>query len=360
MLSIKNLNIKPFILGDIFEIKKSKSIDKNKIQQGNGNIPYVTRTKFNGGITKFVCNQGVEKLNSGNVITVGFNTQEVFYQPHDYYSSQNVLRLENSQLNCYRATFIVPILRQILKQKFSYGFNSTMQRISALEISLPFTSDGKPDWDIMGTYIKDRIIYVKQQEKEELKKKIEELETRVLPKPNIPRPTIAGKATADFPLGQVFDVKMSKSINNNKLNSTPGNIPYITRTGLNNGILKFVCEQGIEKLNPGNVITIGVDTQTVFYQKQAFYCGNNVLSLSSENVDQYIGVFIVGILDQIIKKKYNYGYGATLTRIKNLEIPFPITSDGKPDWEFMSDYIKTQSQIVFEEELKRLKSKLDE
>lgn len=203
-------------------------------------------------------------------------------------------------------------------------------------------------------------LFVPYKEKEELTKVISKLDTLILSKPNIPRPTIVGKATADFHIDQIFDVKMSKSINNNKLNSTPGNIPYITRTGLNNGILKFVCEQGIEKLNPGNVITIGVDTQTVFYQKQAFYCGNNVLSLSSENVDQYIGVFIVGILDQIVKKKYNYGYGATLTRIKNLEIPLPITSDGKPDWEFMSDYIKTQFQIVFEEELKRLKSKLDE
>ena len=203
-------------------------------------------------------------------------------------------------------------------------------------------------------------LFVPYKEKEELTKVISKLDTLILSKPNIPRPTIVGKATSDFRVDQIFDVKMSKSINNNKLNSTPGNIPYITRTGLNNGILKFVCEQGIEKLNPGNVITIGVDTQTVFYQKQAFYCGNNVLSLSSENVDQYIGIFIVGILDQIIKKKYSYGYGATLTRIKNLEIPLPITSDGKPDWEFMSDYIKTQFQIVFEEELKRLKSKLDE
>lgn len=203
-------------------------------------------------------------------------------------------------------------------------------------------------------------LFVPYKEKEELTKVISKLDTLILSKPNIPRPTIVGKATSDFHIDQIFDVKMSKSINNNKLNSTPGNIPYITRTGLNNGILKFVCEQGTEKLNPGNVITIGVDTQTVFYQKQAFYCGNNVLSLSSENVDQYIGVFIVGILDQIVKKKYNYGYGATLTRIKNLEIPLPITSDGKPDWEFMSDYIKTQFQIVFEEELKRLKSKLDE
>ena len=163
-----------------------------------------------------------------------------------------------------------------------------------------------------------------------------------------------------FRLSDIFEIKTSKCIHENGLKQGAGTIPYVTRTSLNNGVSKFVCSQRIEKLNPGNVITIGVDTQTVFYQKQAFYCGNNVLSLSSENVDQYVGVFIVGILDQIVKKKYNYGYGATLTRIKNLEIPLPITTDGKPDWEFMSDYIKTQSQIVFEEELKRLKSKLDE
>ena len=59
------------------------------------------------------------------------------------------------------------------------------------------------------------------------------------------------------------------------------------------------------------------------------------------------GNFLAEILKRklaIVKKKYNYGYGATLTRIKNLEIPLPITSDGKPDWEFMSDYIKTQFQ----------------
>ena len=360
MLSIKNLNLKSFVLGDIFEIKSLKSIDKNKLRNETGNIPYVTQTALNKGITKYVCDHGIEKLNSGNCISVGVDTQTVFYQEKDFYACEKMVCLCRTEFNTYNTCFIIPILMQILKQKFSYGYKSSLTRISKLEIPLPVTSAGKLDWDMMETYIKDRMACVKQQENEELKKKIEELETRVLPKPNIPRPTVIGKATADFPLGQVFDVKMSKSINNNKLNNTPGNIPYITRTGLNNGILKFVCEQGIEKLNPGNVITIGVDTQTVFYQKQAFYCGNNVLSLSSENVDQYIGVFIVGILDQIIKKKYNYGYGATLTRIKNLEIPLPITPDGKPDWEFMSDYIKTQFQIVFEEELKRLKSKLDE
>ena len=59
-------------------------------------------------------------------------------------------------------------------------------------------------------------------------------------------------------------------------------------------------------------------------------------------------------------QKYSFGYKASLERLQKQTIPLPITPDGKPDWEFMSDYIKTQSQIVFEEELKRLKSKLDE
>ena len=358
MLSIKNLNIKPFILGDIFEIKKSKSIDKNKIQQGNGNIPYVTRTKFNGGITKFVCNQGVEKLNSGNVITVGFNTQEVFYQSHDYYSSQNVLRLENSQLNCYRATFIVPILRQILKQKFSYGFNSTMQRISALEIPLPFTSDGKPDWDMMGTYIKDRIIYVKQQEKEELKKNIEERETRVLPKPNIPRPTIIGKATANFPLGQVFPI-ITRGIQISKHNRKPGTLPYISASLLNHGEADFVSVD--EKYIYKDCLTVPFigGENCAFYHDGKFVPSASVAVLQNENFDKYIYVFLIGILN-VIMQKYSFGYKASLERLQRQTIPLPITPDGKPDWEFMSDYIKTQSQIVFEEELKRLKSKLDE
>lgn len=69
--------------------------------------------------------------------------------------------------------------------------------------------------------------------------------------------------------------------------------------------------------------------------------------------------FLIGIIN-IIMTRFNYGYVASLERLQKQTIPLPITSDGKPDWEFMSDYIKTQSQIVFEEELKRLKSKLDE
>lgn len=358
MLSIKDLNLKSFVLGDIFKIKNSKSIDRNKLQQGDGKIPYITQTGLNGGIAKFVCNQGVEKLNSGNVITVCIDTHEVFYQPYNYYSTQNVMRLECSQLNNYKAAFVVVILRQILEQRFNYSYKSTLKRISKLEIPLPVTSAGNPDWDMMETYIKDQMVRIKQQEKEELKKKIEKLEARILPKPNIPRPTIAGKVTADFPLGQVFPT-ITRGIQISKRNRKPGTLPYISASLLNHGEADFVSVD--EKYIYKDCLTvpfIGGENCT-FYHDGEFVPSASVAVLQNENFNKYIYVFLIGILN-VIMQKYSFGYKASLERLQKQTIPLPITPDGKPDWEFMSDYIKTQSQIVFEEELKRLKSKLDE
>lgn len=358
MLLIKDLNLKPFVLGDIFKIKNSKSIDRNKLQQGDGKIPYITQTGLNRGIAKFVCNQGVEKLNSGNVITVCIDTHEVFYQPCNYYSTQNVMRLECSQLNNYKAAFVVAILRQILEQRFNYSYKSTLKRISKLKIPLPVTSDGNLDWDMMEAYIKDRITCVKQQEKEELKRKIEKLKARVLPKPNIPRPTVIGKDTADFPLGQVFPT-ITRGIQISKRNRKPGTLPYISASLLNHGEADFVSVD--KKYIYKDCLTvpfIGGENCT-FYHDGEFVPSASVAVLQNENFDKHIYVFLIGILN-VIMQKYSFGYKASLERLQKQTIPLPITSDGKPDWEFMSDYIKTQSQIVFEEELKRLKSKLDE
>ena len=358
MLSIKDLNLKPFLLGDVFRIKNSKSIDRNKLQKGDGNIPYITQSGLNNGISKFVCDQDIEKLNSGNVITVCIDTHEVFYQSRDYYSTQNVMRLECIQLNNYRATFVIVVLRQILEQRFNYGYKSTLKRVSKLEIPLPVTPDGNPDWNIMEAYIKDQMVRVKQQEKEELKKKIEELETRVLPKPNIPRPTIVGKATADFLLDQVFPT-ITRGVQISKRNRKSGTLPYISASLLNHGEADFVSVD--EKYIYKDCLTIPFigGKNCTFYHDGEFVPSASVAVLQNENFNKYIYVFLIGILN-VIMRKYSFGYKASLERLQKQTISLPITSEGKPDWDFMSDYIKTQSQIVFEEELKRLKSKLDE
>lgn len=358
MLSIKDLNLKPFLLDEIFEIKNLKSIDKNKLKEESGNIPYVTQTSLNKGIAKYVCYHGKEKINFGNCISMGIDTQTVFYQKRSFYSTKDMVGFRNDKLNEYTACFIIPILAQILKQRFNYAYKSSLRRVSKLEIPLPVASDGSPDWDMMEAYIKDQMVRIKQQEKKELKKKIKELETRVLPKPNIPRPTIAGKATADFPLGQVF-LTITRGIQISKRNRKPGTLPYISASLLNHGEADFVSVD--KKYIYKDCLTvpfIGGENCT-FYHDGEFVPSASVAVLQNKNFNKYIYTFLIGILN-VIMRKYSFGYKASLERLQKQTIPLPITPDGKPDWEFMSDYIKTQSQIVFEKELKRLKSKLDE
>ncbi len=79
-----------FIAGDkgIFTIKATKSgIDKNKLMSDTvEDIPYITRSEANNGVSMFVSKKQNDKykLDSGNVITIGLDTQTVFYQPYDF------------------------------------------------------------------------------------------------------------------------------------------------------------------------------------------------------------------------------------------------------------------------------------
>lgn len=342
---------KHFKLSDIFKIKNSKSIDKNKLKQEPGNFPYITQTGLNNGVAKFICNQGIEKLNSGNVITVCIDTHEVFYQSCSYYSTQNVMRLEYEQLNEYRAIFIIALLRKIFNQKFSYGYKSTLKRISKVEIKLPSTPDGKPNWNFMESYIRE-------QYREVVQERIEELEKKKPNAPIVPRDIADIKATADFLLDQVFPT-ITRGIQISKRNRKSGTLPYISASLLNHGEADFVSVD--EKYIYKDCLTIpfiGGENCT-FYHDGEFVPSASVAVLQNENFDKYIYVFLIGILN-VIMRKYSFGYKASLERLQKQTAPLPITTEGKPDWDFMSDYIKTQSQIVFEEELKRLKSKLDE
>lgn len=340
-----------FKLSNIFEIKTSKCIHENGLKQGAGTIPYVTRTSLNNGVSKFVCSQGTEKLNSGNVITVGMDTQTVFYQKQNFYCGRDILSLSNTIMNQYIGIFVVGVLDQVVKKKYSYGYCASLTRIKNLEIKLPSTPDGNPDWEFMESYIRE-------QYREVVQERIDELEKEKPDDPTVLRDIEEIQAIADFSLCQVFPT-ITRGIQISKRNRKPGTLPYISASLLNHGEADFVSMD--EKYIYKDCLTvpfIGGENCT-FYHDGEFVPSANVIILKNEKLDKFMYIFLIGIIN-IIMTRFNYGYVASLERLQKQTIPLPITPDGKPDWEFMSDYIKTQSQIVFEEELKRLKSKLDE
>nr|WP_269493549.1 restriction endonuclease subunit S [Actinomyces sp. S4-C9] len=145
-------------------------------------------------------------------------------------------------------------------------------------------------------------------------------------------------------------------IDKNKIVDAMGLVPYVTRTESSNGIQSFIGAKQEDKYKPdaGNVITIGLDTQTVFYQVKPFYTGQNIQVLSHPEINRYNAMFIIPLLKKQMAKFNWGGNGATLGRLNKTSILLPITSSSNPDWDAMTDYAQAQETLVLMRQLCRL------
>lgn len=125
-------------------------------------------------------------------------------------------------------------------------------------------------------------------------------------------------------------------------------VPYITRSDANNGLARFVSVKNYEfGSDDGGCITVGLDTQTAFYQPHKFVTGQNVQIITGENLDEDSAQFWVPILRQQMTAKFNWGgNGATLGRMKRLSVMLPVTNSGEPDYEYMAEYTRQKREAM--------------
>lgn len=117
-------------------------------------------------------------------------------------------------------------------------------------------------------------------------------------------------------------------------------VPYITRTSLNNGLYSIVEDKGFGK-NPKNSISFGAENAEYFFQPYKYITGNKMYYYMMEGYNKYICLFIVQCLNKAISDcGFGYGMGLTGTRSDARKLMLPITDEGKPDYEFMEQYIK--------------------
>lgn len=156
---------------------------------------------------------------------------------------------------------------------------------------------------------------------------------------------IRNKKWGTFLLGdeKVFTLHSTlNGIDKNKLIDDGEKIfPYITRSKSNNGLDMFVSKQSYP-INKGNVIIIGLDTQTVFYQEADFYTGQNVQLLYNEYLNKNVAMFLIPIIKKQLEVLNWGGNGATLGRLKKKRVSLPITDLGFPDWNFMGEYVQNK------------------
>lgn len=330
---LKNIQWGEFIFEKIFSIFSTNSgIDKNKLSQKKGELPYITRTDKNNAIDFFIGKQNEKYIiDNGNVITIGLDTQTVFYQAYQFYTGQNIQILSSIDLNYYNAQFLIPLIKKQM-EKFNWGGNgATLTRLKRSKLILPENKKGEPDYAFMEQYMR-----YKEQEKitkfqNYIANKIEQVKGFKVVKP------FNEKEWGEFFIEDVAQIVSGRDIYETERKK--GNIPYVSATAYNNGIGYFVgnTNETLEE-NCLSVNRNGSVGYSFYHHYKALF-SNDCRKLRLKNKSPFVGKFISRIISSQ-KDKYGYGYKMGTGRIKRQKILLPINKKGEPDYVFMENYIK--------------------
>jgi hypothetical protein len=333
---LKNVQWGEFEIGKLFKTYTGGDLIISKIKRGN--IPVISHSMLNNGVAEWTHPINGQKL-FDYTTTISLADRGNFYaftQQVNFYIGTRVKALEAKFLNCNKAIlqFICPLINK-QAVKFSYGNNAT-GGIEKLKILLPITPTDEPDYVFMEAYMR-RIEQAKTDKFcAYIAQRIAQLKDTQAVAP------LTEKEWGEFEIGKVFKVfSTNSSIDKNKLSNKKGEIPYITRSDKNNAIDFFIGNQDDQYIiDKGNVITIGLDTQTVFYQSHSFYTGQNIQILSNDTLNCHKAQFLIPLIKKQMRKFNWGGNGATLTRLKRSKIMLPLTPTGEPDYVFMEAYMR--------------------
>ncbi len=335
---------KGFRIDKIFDIYTGGDLIMGEIEEGD--IPIASNSSENNNIAAYTALIPNRKLfdHTKSISIADRGKFWAFIQPKDFYLATRVKGLvckNNNILNEYQLAFIVSIINRE-SFKFSYGRNCCAH-LPDIEIFLPiqknengtpiidnkqtYTSEGYlPDWQFMEDYIKS-------------------LRHKPLTTKNKQghAPDLNVQDWKEFKIKDFFKVELAKG--DIKLDEVDeGDIPLVSSGESNNGIVGYIDRAGDGKseIFPANRITIDM-FGNAFYQNEPFYAVShgrvNILKPKFD-LTRNIGLFMSAIIKQ---EQYKFSYGRAVYSgvAENMDIVLPINTDGKPNWQFMEDYIKS-------------------
>ena len=345
---LKDVEWREFFIGGeegIFDIKATKSgIDKNKLNVEKGNIPYITRSDVDNGINLFVTDDQNKKykMDQGNVITIGLDTQTVFYQANPFFTGQNIQVLSRDNLNKNISMFIIPLIK-IQMEKFNWGGNgATLSRLNRTKIMLPIDKFNNPNWTFMEEYINER----NSKQREDLKDyyKCRLLDLIINPE------VLTDVEWREVFIEEVAEIYSGKDIYEKE--RTMGDTPYITATANNNGIGYFVGNNN--KTLDSECISVNRNGSVgyAFYHCYEALYGNDTRKLKPFRKNKYTALFIAHAITSQ-KDKYGYGYKMGTGRLKRQKIMLPV-SGGEINYKYMENFVKNIEKKQIKNVLKYL------
>ena len=333
MSVLETLDFQPMLVTDVFDsLTTSKAwYDKNKIQAGPGAYPYVSRSRLANGHESVVGRQDLPP-NAGNAITIGVDTQSVFYQPTPFYTSVKIQVLRHSRMTTASALVLVALLREQM-MKFQWGNGVSLDRLQATRIMVPtFTNaDGTIEaaWDGMdrlGAELLDQVITHTHSARE----------TRLDDDDTLPELRFAPiRLDALF---RFYRGAVGKRV-------TGGRTVYIGAAARRNSVVGYVND---DPTFPGGRLAIvnngdgGAGYCT--YQPMPFSASSDVTVLEplENNIPGDALLLLSSCITYQCFPKYSFGYKPNQRRLAAQEIMVPVVTNASGedvvDWEGMASY----------------------
>lgn len=332
-LSLNDVEWGEFKIKELFDISLSKGDNKADLLN-EGNIPLISSGSTLNGITKFINKgDGISKLINSDTITVDMFGQS-FFQPFNYFAvSHGRINILTPLIELSRESmkFITSCINESTKDIFSYNRMCSSTRLNKLKILLPIGDDKNPNWQFMEDYIK-------QEQKDIAQKVISYYEQKML-ESSFDLLGLEDVSWKEFNFNDIFR-KIQRGKRLKKDDHIDGNIPYISSTALNNGLDQFIGnEDKVRKFKNNITLANSGSVGACFYHDYEYIASDHVTSLTLDQADKYIYLFMSTIIKRL-EDKYSFNREINDKRIRKERFILPADKNGNPHWEYMSQFMQ--------------------
>lgn len=340
-----------FITSRLFPVLENGKANQQMLDDGKDCF-YVGAKRDNNGVMLH-CQRDENLITKGNCVVFICNGQGSVgfanYMDVDFIGTTDIVAGYNKHLNPYTGTFLATIYSQE-RPKYSFGRKwKTHLKSTVVKLPVLHNDDGSvfidtkycysdcgyvPDWQYMEKYMKMlryKPLTTLNRRAGFVKLKINEWKYFLLI-----------DICNNISMGNKMDMS-AMSVDNPVVN-------FIGRSADNNGVagrVDLVLDNNGSVIAPykagGITVALGGSLGSAFLQNEPFYTSQNVSVLEfDECVSDFAKLFLCTLIRNESRYKY-FPFGRELNTHIRTDFGFtlPVDTEGKPDWEFMDNYMKS-------------------
>lgn len=333
-MKIDITNWHDFTVASLFTIVNGRGITTEEIESNPGDLEAVQSGENNHGVIGFIdknyCRNKGYSICDEACLTVARSGTAGYVSFHIngcvVGDSAKILLLREKAARMTQTYLFLQTILSANRFKYTYGRKVTETLYGSTVIKLPVKQNGEPDWRWMESFINS-------------------LHNKPLTTQNVPQhASLNTKTWRWFQLGGergLFEIRKGQRLTSE--DQTEGNTPYIGAIDSNNGVSNRI---GQSPIHEGNTISLSYNGSVgeAFYQPMPYWATDDVNALYLRpdygTLCPATGLFICTALKH---ERYRYSYGRkwTLDNMNTTKVKLPATSEGKPDWQWIENYIKS-------------------